>query len=441
MAKIEITDSSDGDSLPASVETIEVRPWGVAGKSRQSFDIGSGANFSADGNIWLEIQYAVQGVHVFYTRNFLHCMRDTCDTPGRLERLDRFAADEQLDSFGFGDMLPATSLVLKRSRYEWDGQTHSSYALEISADMGVVFGRTSPGDRMLTITLKYIPLEWGVQFMRDLILEIDCAFQGRRPDPAGLSPGASEWSFARQLNRQAYDLIAQNYQEDYYSNPQLSSLFEAWLDGLPRGGHILDAGCGHGDPVVARLLERGFQVTGIDLSPGMLQRAREQFPGVEFFDLAVTDLEEEAVFDGACSLSSVLYLDPIDLSHGFYRLHRALKPGGALLLYAYDQHPDWRGLPYSREIHQWMWSWTYSLEEAVQALEEHGYFKVIRAENVTTEEQKERMAELWRKSELESWERFNREMMPGLPLLPPPDLTHLPAQLAYCYAIVAQRVG
>jgi hypothetical protein len=63
----------------------------------------------------------------------------------------------------------------------------------------------------------------------------------------------------------------------------------------------------------------------------------------------------------------MLYLDPIDLSHSIYRLYQALKPGGQLFLYAYDTHPSWRGLPYSVEINQWMWSWTYCMEEAAQA--------------------------------------------------------------------------
>ena len=80
----------------------------------------------------------------------------------------------------------------------------------------------------------------------------------------------------------------------------------------------------------------------------------------------MTQLELEAEFDGACSLSSMLYLDPIDFFHAIYRLYRALKPGGLLFLYAYDTHPGWRGHPFDQVLDQWMWSWTRSLDEAVQ---------------------------------------------------------------------------
>jgi len=36
-----------------------------------------------------------------------------------------------------------------------------------------------------------------------------------------------------------------------------------------------------------------------------------------------------------------------------------------------------------------MWAWTYSMDEAVQALEEHGYFKVLKAQDVTSEEERQ----------------------------------------------------
>ena len=45
---------------------------------------------------------------------------------------------------------------------------------------------------------------------------------------------------------------------------------------LPRGGHVLDVATGTG-LVAAELLRRGFEVTGVDLSPEMLTVARRRF--------------------------------------------------------------------------------------------------------------------------------------------------------------------
>ena len=441
MAKIEFVQKKD-DERPESIECVEVRPWGVAGGKQQLFMIGSGFNFDCTSVVLLEIIYSVNGIQFFYTRNYLHNMGDMDVNPYYQTHIENFRLGEA-DVLAFGDMLPETSISLKRDKFthqDEDGQdvTSTSYHLEIHADVGAVIGHESPGMRMINIQLPYISMEAGLQFMQDLTRELIDAYQGKRPNPADLQEGESEWPFIRQLNQKAYDLISQDYDEKYFANPLLTGMFDEWLDGLPNGGHILDAGCGHGEPVIARLLERGYRVTGTDLSPKMLARAKERFPNVSFVNQMVGEIRYEAEFDGACSLSSLLYLDPIDLSHGIYRLHRALKPGGLLFLFANDLHPDWRGDPYSLQIDQWMWSWSYGIEEATRALEEFGYFKVLKAQDVTTEEERERRIASWRKYTQEEYEKYSKKMPEGANY-PPPDLSKIPTNLAYGYVVIARR--
>lgn len=416
----------------------------MGGVRGQSFLIGSGGATGGISDIWLEIAYRVNGAQVFYTRNFL-------DQEGLFESvhgdreayLEKFISGE-VDCFGFGDWFPETSLVLERKKYtttdhEGKEKTFQSGELVISADVGAVFGMAAPGERMIDIRLKEIPLDDGVQFMRGLVHEIAAAQRGEHPDPGNFPAGSSEWPFIRQLNQQSYNLISETYQEQYFSNPLLTSKFEQWMADLPGGGRILDAGCGHGDPIVARLLDSGFSVSGIDLSPEMLERARKNFPGASFSLKTVSELQVQAEFDGVCSLSSLLYLDPIDLYNSIYRLYHALKPGGLLFLYAYDLHPDWRGRPLDQWINQWMWSWTYSMSEAVHMLEEHGYFKVIEAENVTAEEEKESLLEKWRQNKQKDYEDMVKKYYSTREPPPPPDLTIIPDSLSNCYVIIARR--
>jgi SAM-dependent methyltransferase len=186
----------------------------------------------------------------------------------------------------------------------------------------------------------------------------------------------------------------------------LKKAFDGWMKELPRGGYVLDAGCGHGVPVITRLLKKGFQVTGSDFSPAMLESARKKFPRVSFRERAITDIEEESIFDGVCSFSSILYLDTIDLFNSIYRLYRALKPGGRLFLFGYDLHPTWRGVPLHEDLNHWMWGGTFSKEEISNALEEHGYFKVTKAEDVDTEKEREKRVEQVRLSEQKEYERL-----------------------------------
>jgi SAM-dependent methyltransferase len=194
--------------------------------------------------------------------------------------------------------------------------------------------------------------------------------------------------------------------------------------------------------VITRLLENGFRVSGTDLSPAMLSLARERHPGVNFENRMISELTYESEFDGACSLNSLLYLDPIDLYHSIFRLHQALKPGGFLYLFAYDSSPSTRGTPLREQFSSWLWGWDYGILDASAALEEHGYFKVIQAANVTTEEEKEQMIERWRKRELKRHEDFIKDgYPPGSTPPPPPDLTKVPDNLGYCYSILARREG
>ncbi len=93
---------------------------------------------------------------------------------------------------------------------------------------------------------------------------------------------------------------------------------------------------------------------------------------------------------------------------------------------------DYNSAPPQREIQP------AAILRATRALEEFGYFKVLRVENVTTDEEKEERAASWRKYQQEEHEKLVKSLPPGVdpPLL---DLTKLPTTLPYCYAIIARR--
>lgn len=443
MAKIEYTKPAS-EHFPATTEVIEVRFWGAGGAEDQSFSIGSGANFHANGTLWIEILYTVEGAQIFYTRNFVQHEAFGYHGPSDLEnQLDRLVKKGN-GKFGFGDILPETCvwLSLEKKRYkDEDGQKHeyTNTLLEIAADTGAVFGRTSPGNRFITIKFPDIEVEEGVRFMRELIQEVDAAHQGKHPDPAGFPEGSSEWPFALQLNRKAYGKISEHYRENYFDNPLLAQAFDGWMAQLPPGGQILDAGCGHGDPVIGRLLVQGFQVTGCDLSPEMLDRAGQAFPQAKFIQKATTLIDDRAIYDGICSFNSLLYLDLIDFLNAILRLHRALKPGGLLFLFGFNSAPSWRGEPYSHLLGQWMWSSHYSMEEAAGLLEEHGYFQVLDMQEVQVDEgEAERIAQELEKQKEEEAAFLQRQAANpdqfNFPFFPTPI-----ERSSYAYVIVARR--
>jgi arsenite methyltransferase len=111
------------------------------------------------------------------------------------------------------------------------------------------------------------------------------------------------------------------------------------LDAQP-GERVLDAGCGPGF-YVAELLDRvgpDGSVVGVDASPQMLglsARRAEGHTNVELREGDVTALPvEDADFDRALSVQVLEYV--ADIPTALAELHRALRPGGRVVLWDVD---------------------------------------------------------------------------------------------------------
>jgi cyclopropane fatty-acyl-phospholipid synthase-like methyltransferase len=89
---------------------------------------------------------------------------------------------------------------------------------------------------------------------------------------------------------------------------------EAFLDHLPRGGRVLDLGCGGGEPVARFLVEHGMRVTGVDSSPGMIALARERLPREQWIIADMRRLALDERFDGVLAWDSYFHL-----AHGWQR--------------------------------------------------------------------------------------------------------------------------
>lgn len=143
--------------------------------------------------------------------------------------------------------------------------------------------------------------------------------------------------------RSGYDQISYAYRDDTFDYEHSGyRVFLAWLDPLlAPGAAVLDLGCGCGIPVAAVLAQR-HQVTGVDLSPVQIERARAIVPSATFLCADMTDLTFPAAsFDAIVAFYSIIHVPLAEQPALFVRLAQWLKPGGYLL--AALGHTAWTG--------------------------------------------------------------------------------------------------
>lgn len=148
--------------------------------------------------------------------------------------------------------------------------------------------------------------------------------------PRGIRPADR----ATERTRARYDRIARVY--DRIEAGAEQSRFGRWREllwGRVRGTRVLELGVGTGKNFA--YYPAGARVTGIDLSPRMLERGRERAAAERVaVDLQVADAQAlpfpEASFDSV--VATFVFCSVPDPVQGLREAHRVLVPGGQLVL-------------------------------------------------------------------------------------------------------------
>ena len=116
-----------------------------------------------------------------------------------------------------------------------------------------------------------------------------------------------------------------------------------WSKLLSAGATVLDLGCGTGIPVSQALIERGFNVYGVDASPTMVAAFRANFPNVPVECAAVEDSDFFGqTFDGVVAWGLLFLLDAEVQCRLIGKVAGVLRSGGRLLITAPRQSCSWR---------------------------------------------------------------------------------------------------
>lgn len=103
-------------------------------------------------------------------------------------------------------------------------------------------------------------------------------------------------------------------------------MFHRFVEAIPKGGHVLDLGCGPGH-YAALMAQSELQVTATDAVPEMVALAAEQ-PGVTAHCATFDDIEGTDLYDGIWANFSLLHAPRADMPRHLAALKLALKSDG-----------------------------------------------------------------------------------------------------------------
>ena len=134
------------------------------------------------------------------------------------------------------------------------------------------------------------------------------------------------------INKPVYESNAKEFDEQ-----RSKQLFErTWLDKftslLEKNSHILDVGCGSGEPIAKYLIELGMRIVGVDYSKGMIELAKKRYPEHNWIVGDMCELNLSEKFDALISWNAFFHLTHEEQRKVIPLFAKSLRPNGLLML-------------------------------------------------------------------------------------------------------------
>jgi 2-polyprenyl-3-methyl-5-hydroxy-6-metoxy-1,4-benzoquinol methylase len=172
--------------------------------------------------------------------------------------------------------------------------------------------------------------------------------------------------------RRGYDAAAARYaqwRDQFKNRPHL----DRFIDLLSSPATILDVGCGSGRPIDNYLVEHGYDVTGIDVSPKQIAMAKRAVPSARFEVSNLLDLKPgDYDVDGIVSFYAIIHIPRERHGQILKTLASFLRPAGLLLITMGAS--EWEG---REDFHGVEMFWSHYGPEVNLELVENAGFDVV----------------------------------------------------------------
>lgn len=195
------------------------------------------------------------------------------------------------------------------------------------------------------------------------------------------------------MQKALYDQIGKQYDTTRQADPEIVNRLYEILN-LQKSQYCLDVGCGTGNYTIA-LAEKGINITGMDASEEMLDKARAKNSKLCWVQGDAKQMPfSDETFDGILCFLAIHHFNDIVLF--FKEVRRLLKPNGKLLIFTNSpkQLKQLWLLEYFPKMIEKAADQLFTQEQIDEALRQEGFCSVIFEKYFVTENTKDAFLEV-----------------------------------------------